>query len=321
MRYYLVVIVICMYGMVYSQISTTRLPEGGQNLYVISALYDSTRNFLGENVGQYIGQVLFLKGMSETLRKYGYDDFYKDYQVIDLHAFSNVYKGNKRECEFNTPYNSIAGRYFKVLSIIKHPKSHTYSYLYGSKYFMLLEDNETRDTLYYQYDSKYSIKFPFLVVGFVEKQKASIPGSRYVFSYDALMNSLDIKTGTPVSNIEQDIWTCTEFVISESNFEATMIVANESGETTHVPWNYVYDRSNSHRKGYTLQEAVDYSERFGHTNWDYILEGKVVVGFTEEMARLSWGDPKEINHASYGDQWVYNSQYLYFENGVLKSFN
>ena len=51
------------------------------------------------------------------------------------------------------------------------------------------------------------------------------------------------------------------------------------------------------------------------------MGGKVVIGFTEEMVLLSWGVPKDINRASYGDQWVYDEQYLYFENGKLKSFN
>jgi len=52
-----------------------------------------------------------------------------------------------------------------------------------------------------------------------------------------------------------------------------------------------------------------------------ILEGKVVIGFTEEMVLLSWGEPKKINKTSYNEQWVYDGQYLYFENGILKSFN
>ena len=72
---------------------------------------------------------------------------------------------------------------------------------------------------------------------------------------------------------------------------------------------------------FTEKEAIIYKKKFGNTNWEKILNGKVVVGFTEEMVLLSWGEPEEINRASYGDQWVYDGQYLYFENGKLKSFN
>jgi hypothetical protein len=44
---------------------------------------------------------------------------------------------------------------------------------------------------------------------------------------------------------------------------------------------------------------------------------------TDEMARFSLGNPKDVNRStgSYGahEQWVYSSIYLYFENGVLTS--
>ena len=43
-----------------------------------------------------------------------------------------------------------------------------------------------------------------------------------------------------------------------------------------------------------------------------------------EETKLSWGDPKKINKSvgSWGvhEQWVYENQYLYFENGKLASF-
>ena len=69
------------------------------------------------------------------------------------------------------------------------------------------------------------------------------------------------------------------------------------------------------------QSATSAISNLVSKNWLKILESKVVVGFTEEMVLLSWGKPKKINKASYGDQWVYDGQYLYFENGKLKSFN
>jgi hypothetical protein len=45
---------------------------------------------------------------------------------------------------------------------------------------------------------------------------------------------------------------------------------------------------------------------------------------TDEMVRLSWGSPRDINRSvgSWGvhEQWVYYSSYLYFENGILTSW-
>lgn len=55
-----------------------------------------------------------------------------------------------------------------------------------------------------------------------------------------------------------------------------------------------------------------------------IQQQKIKVGMTQEHAILSWGKPKKVNKSvgAWGvhEQWVYGSQYLYFENGRLSSF-
>jgi hypothetical protein len=56
--------------------------------------------------------------------------------------------------------------------------------------------------------------------------------------------------------------------------------------------------------------------------WNAIENGNVYVGMSVDQAKMSWGEPKEINNTTTGkkrhEQWVYSSgSYLYFENGVL----
>lgn len=50
----------------------------------------------------------------------------------------------------------------------------------------------------------------------------------------------------------------------------------------------------------------------------------IEIGMTPCMAIAAWGPPDRINESvgSYGvhEQWVYPANYLYFENGVLRSF-
>jgi len=45
---------------------------------------------------------------------------------------------------------------------------------------------------------------------------------------------------------------------------------------------------------------------------------------TTEQVKMSWGSPYDINRTagSWGihEQWVYGDKYLYFENGVLTSW-
>jgi hypothetical protein len=56
-----------------------------------------------------------------------------------------------------------------------------------------------------------------------------------------------------------------------------------------------------------------------------ILDRKVQIGMTDEQVKLSWGNPGKINRTvtvnHVSEQWVYGSStYLYFDNGVLTSF-
>ena len=55
-----------------------------------------------------------------------------------------------------------------------------------------------------------------------------------------------------------------------------------------------------------------------------VIDKKVHLGMTEEQVRLSIGKPQTINESggSWGthQQWVYGSSYLYFENGILRSY-
>lgn len=55
-----------------------------------------------------------------------------------------------------------------------------------------------------------------------------------------------------------------------------------------------------------------------------IHQRRVRIGMTDEQCRAAWGRPRDINRSvgSYGvhEQWCYNGSYLYFEDGILTSF-
>jgi len=65
-------------------------------------------------------------------------------------------------------------------------------------------------------------------------------------------------------------------------------------------------------------------KKFGYTVTKKILEGKIWIGMTKDMAIESCGKPKDINRTvgEWGvhEQWIYTNTYLYFENGRLKSW-
>lgn len=55
-----------------------------------------------------------------------------------------------------------------------------------------------------------------------------------------------------------------------------------------------------------------------------IREGKIILKMTTDQVLLSWGKPEKINESvgvwGKNEQWVYGDSYLYFENGILTSY-
>lgn len=73
-----------------------------------------------------------------------------------------------------------------------------------------------------------------------------------------------------------------------------------------------------------VEDNPDIRERFKQA----IINGSVMLGMTKKMVKVSWGEPNDINRTvttnNIREQWIYgsikNRRYLYFENGILTSF-
>ncbi len=63
------------------------------------------------------------------------------------------------------------------------------------------------------------------------------------------------------------------------------------------------------------------SEKYGSDLGLRLYQHKVWKGITSDMARDSWGKPKQINRmyvdTSVDEEWIYSRSYLYFRDGVL----
>lgn len=62
---------------------------------------------------------------------------------------------------------------------------------------------------------------------------------------------------------------------------------------------------------------------WSHEDCQLIANAKVRIGMSAVQARASWGTPDDINRTTTArgtdEQWVYDSSYLYFEDGLLTS--
>ena len=295
----------------FAQITTTQVAEKKEEISLTT--YDGSMNFLGNDVYKYIEQNLYLKGVSKNLRKYGYSGFTLDYK-------KRVNEPYKSISGIHSEYDELVGKYFKVLDVHKHPEADESEYFYGKTYYLELEEKDSGDIVYYEYDSQFEHSFPFIVVSFFEKTKKNVIREQFIFSNKILKSKINIETGRPIAITPAEIWTCIDLTVEEKYYNLALVVKNSLGEKIAIAHMYAIGKY-SNGRSYTLAQAQTYKQKFGEENWLIILENKVVIGFTEEMVRLAWGEPKKINRASYGDQWVYDEQNLYFENGKLKSFN
>lgn len=66
-----------------------------------------------------------------------------------------------------------------------------------------------------------------------------------------------------------------------------------------------------------------------HKDWDRqvcqaIVNHKILVGMTPDQVRTAWGRPERINRTvipgRVSEQWVYGTTYLYFDDGILTSW-
>ncbi|MEA3476535.1 MAG: hypothetical protein U9R23_08890 [Candidatus Cloacimonadota bacterium] len=299
----------------FGQITTTKVAPKAEQ--VDNTPYDSTQNFLGKDVYKYIGQELYLKGKAESSRKYGYRGFLIDYTKSSSTNKTNVYKC----CDsYNSKYDELAGKYFKVLAVHKHPKAKE-SWYFGKKYYLELQEKESGDKVYFEYDSQYEHLFPFIVVGFFEKQKKLVVGQEFVFKDIVLKSSTDIETGKPITTKTGQKWKCTDLTIEEEYYNLSLIIQNSFGEKTDISYNCVFKAGAIKRCTFSPAEVDENRKKFGDENFDRILQGKVKIGMTKKMCRLSWGEPNSINETITSgkktEQWVYSDNYLYFDNGIL----
>lgn len=299
----------------YGQITTTKIPQKDEIIEEVP--YDGTVNYLGKDVHKYIGEELYLNGLKEYSQFSGYEGFYLDYNQRTVGNKSNVYKIGD---SYGSRYSDLHGKYFTVLDVLEYtePISRTFSI---SKFFLKLEDKESKEIVYYLYNSDTDFTFPFIAVKYFAKiktenvsQKFVLRGRNWVYPFNEI---IDVKTGDPVKGFSGgSIWTCVDVSIDERDFKIALVLENSKKEQVMLDIEYVYDYY-----VFRFEQAELYKKKFGGEKWAKIVEGEVSLGMTKEMCEVSWGKPQYINKtitaSKNSEQWVYSDNYLYFDKGVL----
>ncbi|MDR0370624.1 MAG: hypothetical protein LBH80_02040 [Prevotellaceae bacterium] len=293
--------------------------------------YDSLRNFPGESVYGLVGQQLYLKGRPADIRRFGYEGFLIDYTKPGGWNKENIYKCSETFLgadSYYSRYGDLAGKYFNVLSVLRHPKAAQDYKSFAHLYYLRLQETSSGDIVYFEYNNTHPHFYPFLTVGFVDKQRQKLTGKRYILRGRNNLEShtiINIKTGIRIYPKSNTIWNFVAIGVEEQNYRLALVLQNEQGEQIALniesypleTWVFEY------------YQAQRYREDFGELNFRRILDGKVTEDMTKQMCRLAWGDPEKIQPYNIAgnsegstrlEEWIYGVNRLYFRDNILIDF-
>lgn len=119
-----------------------------------------------------------------------------------------------------------------------------------------------------------------------------------------------VKYFDPLSKEEKTGW-----IIKYSLSEVPQLKATDKEKQEFL----IIEKNVKRRKKF-INDNPDIPEKYKKA----IDDGKVLLGMSADMVRASWGESEKINRSvgNWGvhEQWIYGSKYLYFENGILTSW-
>lgn len=312
----LLVLTLIIASTINAQIGTTTVAVPQQKEQ--KPVYDSTENFLGEkNVQSYVGQILFVLPKRQALAKYGYGDFKPiDYDPESYRGPLDHYGEDAEYSKFNTKYENLVGKYFRVDSISKRS--------YAKYNFYLTNTNDRTDRCCFIYNAAYESAFPFMVLSHFNYLKGKYVGSQYIIKHFCI-HQFDIITGDSIK-IKDDlttVWTVTDLTILDDD-NNTLAYVIKSGDMTSYIEVENFDRYNYTNGGKIIFDKNGWDslvKKYGLTMMKMVWQGEIKIGMPEILLRYSWGKPERINSSSYGNtQYVYDNDYVYVKDGKVVSW-
>lgn len=277
--------------------------------------YDSLRNFPGEQVGDLMGQTLFLKGMSLRMRGYGYSGFYT--RVPDGIADSRaIYQRGAELNRFNTPYDALAFRYFTVVDVVRSGKGMDVTYP-RERTFLKLLDKSNSELLYYEYDPRHEGHFPFVVQGWFHKLRDQWNGRRVLVRRIEGLCAAEFLNAAIVPG---DTLTSAGFFVEDRTYTILGSFKRSDGQELYVDLAKVDDPSLL----LELSAASRLRELFGQDMFDAVLRGQVKPGMGPAMVEAAIGKPSNVNRIVHTkgtmEEWVYPlGRIVFIENGTVSS--
>ena len=120
-------------------------------------------------------------------------------------------------------------------------------------------------------------------------------------------------------------WFPKSFLVTEADYQALKLELQKKAAKAKANRIKAENDAIKARKDAINKRKADLTNKYGSQEIaEMIMAKKIWLGMTSAMAVESWGRPEDINRSvgAWGthEQWVYGDTYLYFENGVLTSW-
>lgn len=316
----LLIITLFIVSNINAQIETTTVASPKQSPQV--SVFDSTKNFLGSlDVQSYTGQILFVLPKAKEKIKWGYENFKPiDYNHKDHFSRYSHYGNDSEKSKYNTRYEDLDGKYFRVDSITE--KSYT------EYHFYLTNTKDEFDRCCFIYSTLYKHTFPFVVLSHFNYLKDRYEGKQYIIQSEFRIHPIDIITGDSIKikDDSQMIWTVTDLTIIENKnimaMELAFVIKNGNATTYVEAEEFARSFENNGRR--YIFETTEWNslvKKYGLAMMKLVLNEEIKVGMPEKLLMYSWGKPGKINSSSYGNkQYVYDNNYVYVKDGKVVSW-
>ena len=259
------------------------------------AVYDSISNYVKpDSLFLLIGQRIIITPHDKD--KKPYQGFYhlngEKYAKVDM-----------RYLQTGCAYDSLAGRVFNVIGFDK-------------KFPRKLYIADEKDTLYMDSDADKS----YLIEGYLTKLAEKNVGKKFVRAI--IMDedeATDFNTGKKFKVYAGQVWTIKRLIINPDDGDVEAVLSNTKGQEVSeclTGWLSLFDIYYKPKS-----ESDKWKRKYGEYCWKKILHNEIYIGMPKSAVKLAWGEPKYINDASYGEQWVYSNGYVYIKNGKVTGWN
>jgi hypothetical protein len=272
------------------------------------AAFDSTANYMGENIKAYIGQELTVRPRTADLQKMGYTRFFTSKSLADVYQPAENH---------NSTYEKLNGRTFKCTGVESRPIDATNqekaegwkSLPADSIYYLVLNDGA--ETLYYKY-TRFEGNFPFTVKGYQDKMRKQNVGDKYYLTKTTDKFWKDDVTGKDFNLVMCSLWTVTDVALDDDCITMAAVMKSTSGQTKNVGLKLI-------KNYFMTQSYIDGLKRkytpavFNKT----VIAHKINPGTPAELLKVAFGEPTKIGKASSYQVWFYGTQQVKIQNGKV----